>query len=86
MIVDLQKRILEAALKAKVKRFIPSDFCTDYTDLLPGENRNFDLVSVFRSYLDSTSIQASSVFNGAFADILQFNTPVLNLAERSIGD
>tara|TARA_R110002020_G_scaffold145178_1_gene318472 strand:- start:17513 stop:18409 length:897 start_codon:yes stop_codon:yes gene_type:complete len=85
VIVDLQKRILDAALKAKVKRFIPSYFCTDYTDLLPGENRNFDLRRVFRTYLDSTSIQASSVFNGAFADILQYDTPVLNRKELSIG-
>lgn len=85
VIIELQKRLLDAALKANVPRFIPSDFCTDYTDLIPGENRNFDLRRVFKAYLDSTSIQASSVFNGAFADILQYNTPVLNLENRSIG-
>ncbi|ADB38764.1 NmrA family NAD(P)-binding protein [Spirosoma linguale] len=85
VIVDLQKRILDGALQAGVPRFIPSDFCTDYTDLVPGENRNFDLRRAFRDYLDTTSIQASSIFNGAFADILQYNTPVLNLKEKSIG-
>lgn len=85
VIVDLQKRVLDGALQAGIPRFIPSDFCTDYTDLVPGENRNFDLRRAFRNYLDATSIQASSIFNGAFADILQYNTPVLNLKEKSIG-
>ncbi|MDJ1504741.1 NmrA family NAD(P)-binding protein [Xanthocytophaga agilis] len=85
VIMDLQKRVVEGAIQAGVSRFIPSDFCTDYTDLVPGENRNFDLRRDFRNYLDSTSIQATSIFNGAFADILQYNTPVLNLKEKSIG-
>lgn len=85
VIVDLQKRILDGALQAGVPRFIPSDFCTDYNDLVPGENRNFDLRREFKAYLDSTSIQATSIFNGAFADILKYNTPVLNLKDKSIG-
>lgn len=85
VIVDLQKRILEGAVQAGVARFIPSDFCTDYTDLVPGENRNFDLRREFRAHLDRTPIQATSVFNGAFADILKYNTPILNLKEKSIG-
>lgn len=85
VIVDLQKRVLEGALQAGVPRFIPSDFCTDYRHLVRGENRNFDLRRQFRDYLDSTPIQASSIFNGAFADILRYNTPVLNLKDKSIG-
>ncbi len=84
VIVDLQKRILDGALQAGVPRFIPSDFCTDYNDLVPGENRNFDLRRDFKSYIDSTDIKASSIFNGAFADILKYNTPVLNLKDKSI--
>jgi hypothetical protein len=52
VIVDLQKRILDAAIHAGVPRFIPSDFCTDYHHLVPGENRNFDL----RRELSSTWI------------------------------
>ncbi|WP_159471617.1 NmrA family NAD(P)-binding protein [Dyadobacter sp. 3J3] len=85
VIVDLQKRILDGSLQAGVQRFIPSDFCTDYNALVPGENRNFDLRRQFKEYLDSTSIKASSIFNGAFADILKYNTPVLNLKDKSIG-
>ncbi|WP_192350874.1 NmrA family NAD(P)-binding protein [Algoriphagus sp. Y33] len=85
VIVDLQKKVVDAAIQAGVPRFIPSDFCTDYNDLVPGENRNFDLRREFKAYLDSTSIKASSVFNGAFADILKYNIPILNLKDRSIG-
>ena len=84
VIVDLQTRILDGAIQAGVPRFIPSDFCTDYNDLTPGENRNFDLRRAFKTYLDATAIKASSVFNGAFADILKYNTPVLNLKDKSI--
>ena len=85
VIVDLQKRLLDGAVKAGVARFIPSDFCTDYTNLVPGENRNFDLRREFKKYIDSTPVKASSIFNGAFADILKYNTPILNLKDKSIG-
>jgi NAD(P)-dependent dehydrogenase (short-subunit alcohol dehydrogenase family) len=85
VIVDFQKTILDAAVVAGVPRFIPSDFCTDYNDLVPGENRNFDLRRQFKAYLESSTVQATSIFNGAFADILKYNTPVLNLKDKSIG-
>jgi NAD(P)-dependent dehydrogenase (short-subunit alcohol dehydrogenase family) len=85
VIVDLQKRILDGAIKAGVPRFIPSDFSCDYNDLVPGENRNFDLRREFKKYIDSTSVKATSVFNGCFADILQYNTPILNLKDKSVG-
>ena len=84
VVIDLQKRILDGALQAGVSRFIPSDFCTDYNDLAPGENRNFDLRREFNNYIDRTAIQAISIFNGAFADILKYNTPVLNIKDKSI--
>ncbi len=85
VIIDLQTRVLDGAIQAGVARFIPSDFCTDYNNLVPGENRNFDLRRTFKKYLDGTSIKASSIFNGAFADILKYNTPVLNLKDKTIG-
>ena len=85
VIVELQTRILDGAIKAGVTRFIPSDFSTDYNDLVAGENRNFDLRREFKAYIDSTPIQATSVFNGCFADILKYNTPLLNLKNQSIG-
>ncbi len=85
VIIDLQKRLADGAVQAGVPRFIPSDFCTDYNNLEPGMNRNFDLRRTFKEYLDATPIKASSVFNGAFADILKYNTPLLNLKDKSIG-
>ncbi|SDQ97835.1 Nucleoside-diphosphate-sugar epimerase [Chryseobacterium soldanellicola] len=85
VIIDLQKKILDGAIKAGVPRFIPSDFCTDYNLLPEGENRNFDLRRTFKKYIDQSSIQATSIFNGCFADILKYNTPILNLKEKSIG-
>jgi len=84
VIIDTQKALLDAAIAAGVKRFIPSDFCTDYQPLTLGENRNFDLRRTFRSYIDEKDIQPTSIFNGAFADILKYNTPVLNLKNRSV--
>lgn len=85
VIIDLQKKIVDGAIEAGVPRFIPSDFCTDYNFLPEGENRNFDLRRTFKKYIDKTSIQVSSVFNGCFADILKYNTPILNLKDKSIG-
>ncbi len=77
VIIDLQKKILVGAIKAGVPRFIPSDFCTDYSDLKEGENRNFDLRRTFKKYIDQSSIQATSIFNGCFADIfkIQYTHP-----------
>jgi len=85
VIIDLQKKILDGAIKAGVPRFIPSDFCTDYNDLKEGRNRNFDLRRTFKKYIDQSPIKVSSIFNGCFADILKYNTPILNLKEKSIG-
>ncbi|MEO5911768.1 MAG: NmrA family NAD(P)-binding protein [Pelobium sp.] len=85
VVIDLQKRILDGAIQAGVPKFIPSDFCTDYTDLVPGENRNLDLRRDFRTYLDKQNINATSIFNACFADILKYNTPILNLKGKSIG-
>ncbi len=85
VIVDTQKAILDAAVKAGVPHFIASDYSTDFNELPTGENRNFDLRKDFKKYLDAAPIRASSVFNGAFADILTYNTPVLDLKKKSIG-
>ncbi|HXV17654.1 MAG TPA: NmrA family NAD(P)-binding protein, partial [Gemmatimonadaceae bacterium] len=43
VIVDAQTLLLNAAVKAGVPRFIPSDYCIDYTKLTPGNNRNLDV-------------------------------------------
>lgn len=70
VIVDAQSSLLESAVAAGVPRFIPSDFSADLTRLLPGENRNFDLRRQFHQRLDRAAISATSILNGAFADML----------------
>ena len=70
VIVETQTVLLDAAIKAGVPRFIPSDYSIDFTKFPPGENRNLDLRREFHRRLDKTSISATSIFNGAFADML----------------
>ncbi len=85
VIVDTQSLWLEAALAAQVPRFIPSDYCLDYSELPEGENRNFDLRKEFHNKLVSSGIKHTSIFNGAFADILAYNTPLYNVKDSSVG-
>jgi len=84
VIVDFQTILLHAAVAAGVPRFIPSDFSTDFTDIPMGENRNFDLRKEFKEALDGSPIQATSIFNGAFADILRHNIPLFNVEDKTI--
>ena len=77
VIVETQTRLLDAAVAAGVPRFIPSDFCLDYTFLPEGSNRNFDLRRIFRARLDAAPIRATSIFNGAFADMLAGQAPLI---------
>jgi len=84
VIVETQTKLLDAAVNAGVPRFIPSDFCTDYTQLPEGCNRNFDLRKTFADILNSRPVQATSVFNGAFAYVLQYDIPLMNTKNRTI--
>jgi len=85
VIVDTQKILLEAAIKAGVPRFIPSDFSADFTKRPEGENRNFDLRREFHTTLDKAPIAATSIFNGSFAAILTSNTPLLDFNKKTVG-
>lgn len=84
VIVESQTQILEAAIAAGVPRFIPSDFSSDFTLMPKGENRNFDLRKEFKRKIDNSPIQATSIFNGCFADILRYNTPLFNVPEKTV--
>ncbi|MBW8687901.1 NmrA family NAD(P)-binding protein [Chitinophaga rhizophila] len=84
VIVNAQSQLLQAAIKAGVPRFIPSDFCTDYTQLQIGDNRNFDLRKTFQSIIDQSDIRATSIFNGAFTHVLKYDIPLLNTKEQQI--
>ncbi len=84
VIVDLQTRLLNAAVEAGVPRFIPSDFCIDYTRLPKGSNRNLDLRRAFSERLDKAPIAATSIFNGMFTDLLAGEAPVIQFGLKRI--
>jgi hypothetical protein len=84
VIIDAQRQLLNAAVNAEVPRFIPSDFCTDYTKLGVGENRNFDLRREFSDLLHQEKIKPTSIFNGAFAELLNYNIPFLDHKNKTI--
>lgn len=85
VIVDVQTILLNAAVNAGVHRFIPSDYAADFTKLPAGENRNFDLRREFHERLDRAPIAATSILNGAFAELLSNRTPLLDLENKTAG-
>jgi len=85
VIVDAQSVLLAAAVAAGVPRFIPSDFCSDYTQQPAGQNRNFDLRREFKERLDQAPIAATSILNGAFAEVLTYGIPLLDFKQQQAG-
>ncbi|OON67126.1 NmrA family NAD(P)-binding protein [Hymenobacter sp. CRA2] len=77
VIVEAQTRLLQGAVAAEVPRFIPSDFSADFTKLLAGSNRNFDLRREFQRRMDRAPIQATSILNGMFMDLLKGQAPLI---------
>lgn len=77
VIVETQTDLLKAALNAGVPRFIPSDYCIDYTKLPDGSNRNLDIRREFAAVIDKTPIHAISILNGMFTDLLKDQAPLI---------
>jgi nucleoside-diphosphate-sugar epimerase len=77
VIVNMQSNLLKAAVDAGVPRFIPSDYCIDFTKLPDGSNRNLDLRREFSMILNSAPIQSTSILNGMFMDLLKDKAPVV---------
>jgi uncharacterized protein YbjT (DUF2867 family) len=77
VIVETQTLLLDAAVKAGVPRFIPSDYSIDFTKLTPGTNRNLDLRRKFHERLDKAPIAATSILNGMFTDLLTGQAPII---------
>jgi hypothetical protein len=77
VIIDLQTKLLQAAVSAGVPRFIPSDYCIDYTQLPDGTNRNLDLRRRFNETLNKTPIASTSILNGMFSDLLTGQAPIV---------
>ena len=84
VIVETQSRLLQAAVAAGVPRFIPSDYCIDFTKLPEGSNRNLDLRREFQKILDQAPIQATSILNGMFTDLLTGQAPVILFRLRRV--
>ena len=84
VIIDAQKIVLEAAIKAGVPRFIPSDYSLDFTPFNDGENRNLDWRREFHEHLNKQPIKATSIFNGAFADMLTGQMPLLLFKQKRV--
>jgi NmrA-like family len=84
VIVERQGLLLEAAVKAHVPRFISSDYSADFTKTLPRENRNFDLRREFMKHADQIPIKVTSVFNGAFMDMLGAEMPIIQPRIRRV--
>ena len=77
VMIDRQGVLLDAAVEAKVRRFISSDYSADFTKTTPGHNRNFDLRRDFMARADSAPIEATSILNGAFLDMLGAEMPII---------
>ena len=84
VIVETQTALLDAAVEARVPRFIPSDFSIDFTQFPAGQNRNLDLRREFHQRLDAKSISATTIFNGAFADLLTGRMPLVLFRRRRV--
>jgi uncharacterized protein YbjT (DUF2867 family) len=84
VIVDAQRALLAAAVAADVPRFIPSDYSSDYRAIALGSNRNFELRREFAADLDAAPIQATSILNGAFADMLTGTAPMIVFGRRKV--
>jgi nucleoside-diphosphate-sugar epimerase len=84
VVIDAQKILLDASIKAGVPRFIPSDYSLDFTKFSDGENRNLDWRREFHSYLDKSTISPTSIFNGAFAELLTGQMPVIFFKQKLV--
>ena len=84
VIVDRQSLLLDAAVRAGVPRFIPSDYSADFTRTTPGDNRNFDLRREFKARADLADIKVTSILNGAFMDMLGAEMPIIQPRIRRV--
>ncbi|HEX8546644.1 MAG TPA: NmrA family NAD(P)-binding protein, partial [Cytophagaceae bacterium] len=84
VVIDAQKALLDGALAAEVPRFIPSDYSLDFTKFQDGENRNLDLRWEFHKILDRTPIKATTIFNGAFTELITNEMPLILYKQKLV--
>lgn len=83
-ILQDQNTFLQAAITAGVKRFIPSDYCLDFRNVPAGNNRNLDWRREFHKLLIDAPIAATSIFNGAFMELLTTDMPLILKKQKRI--
>ena len=83
-IIDTQKIFVDAAVEAGVRRFIPSDYSSDFTNLKEGQNRNLDLRREFHHYLEKIPIEVTTIFNGPFMNLLTTDMPLILFKQKRI--
>lgn len=84
VIIERQAVLLDAAVIAGVEKFIPSDFSIDFTKFPEGQNRNLDLRRKFHILLDNAPISSTSIFNGAFMEMLEGQMPLILYKIRKV--
>jgi nucleoside-diphosphate-sugar epimerase len=84
VIIDAQNVLLHAAVAARIPRFIPSDYCLDYTPFTDGENRNLDQRRAFQQIIEKAPIAATSIFNGAFMELLTGDMPMIFFKKKLV--
>ena len=78
-ILDGQLRLLEAAKKAGVKRFIPSDYSADYLRASIGDHDHFDMRKQVAEQVKQSGIGYTIFLNGVFMET--FFGPFLNIID-----
>ena len=84
VVIDTQRVLLDAAVKAGVPRFIPSDYSLDFTKFPDGTNRNLDWRREFHTYLDKAPIKSTSIYCGGFMDMLTDQIPMIMTKQKMI--
>jgi nucleoside-diphosphate-sugar epimerase len=70
VILDGQKRLINAAVEAGVRKFIPSDFCPKLDSLQSGDNPWLDFRRDFAAYARTLkNIHVVHVYTGCFSEV-----------------
>jgi nucleoside-diphosphate-sugar epimerase len=76
-VFSLQLRVMQAAAKLRIPRFIPSDFAIDFLKIPPNSNRNLEFRRRFYIEAEKVAIKKTSILCGAFMDMLTGQAPFL---------
>jgi nucleoside-diphosphate-sugar epimerase len=74
---SLQLRVMQAAAKLGIPRFIPSDFAIDFLKIPPNSNRNLEFRKRFFTEAEKVAIKKTSILCGAFMDMLTRQAPFI---------